>query len=52
MGKMKEISYNILTKNKSYGPFGKNKTFDSFNKKISEYFFEKIRFIHIEKVRI
>lgn len=27
-------------------------TFDSFNKKISEYFFEKIRFIHIEKVRI
>lgn len=27
-------------------------TYDSFNKKISEYNFEKIRFIHIEKVRI
>lgn len=26
-------------------------TFDSFNKKISEYNFKKIRFIHIEKVR-
>lgn len=26
-------------------------TFDSFNKKISEYNFEKIRFVHIEKVR-
>ena len=26
-------------------------TFDSFNKRISEYNFEKIRFIHIEKVR-
>lgn len=26
-------------------------TFDSFNKKISEYNYEKIRFIHIEKVR-
>ena len=27
-------------------------TFDSFNKKISEYNYEKIRFIHIEKVRM
>ena len=27
-------------------------TFDSFNKRISEYNFEKIRFVHIEKVRI
>ena len=26
-------------------------TFDSFNKRISEYNYEKIRFIHIEKVR-
>lgn len=26
-------------------------TFDSFNKKIAEYNFEKIRFIHIDKVR-
>ena len=26
-------------------------TFDSFNKRISEYNFEKIRFIHIDKVR-
>lgn len=26
-------------------------TFDSFNKKISEYEFKKIRFIHIDKVR-
>lgn len=26
-------------------------TFDSFNKRISEYNFEKIRFVHIEKVR-
>lgn len=26
-------------------------TFDSFNKRISEYNFEKIRFAHIEKVR-
>ena len=26
-------------------------TFDSFNKRISEYNFEKIRFIHIEKIR-
>ena len=26
-------------------------TFDSFNKKISEYNYKKIRFIHIEKVR-
>lgn len=26
-------------------------TFDTFNKKISEYNFEKIRFIHIENVR-
>ncbi len=26
-------------------------TFDSFNKRISEYNFEKIRFIHIENVR-
>ena len=26
-------------------------TFDSFNKSISEYNFEKIRFIHIEKIR-
>ena len=26
-------------------------TFDSFNKAISEYYFEKIRFIHIEGVR-
>ncbi len=26
-------------------------TFDSFNKRISEYNFEKIRFIHINKVR-
>lgn len=27
-------------------------TYDSFNKRISEYNFEKIRFIHINKVRI
>lgn len=27
-------------------------TYDSFNKRISEYNFEKIRFVHIEKVRI
>lgn len=26
-------------------------TFDSFNKRISEYNYEKIRFIHIEKVK-
>lgn len=26
-------------------------TFDSFNKRISEYNYEKIRFVHIEKVR-
>jgi len=26
-------------------------TFDSFNKRISEYNFEKVRFIHIDKVR-
>lgn len=26
-------------------------TFDSFNKRISEYNFEKIRFIHIDKIR-
>lgn len=26
-------------------------TFDTFNKKITEYNFEKIRFIHIEKIR-
>ena len=26
-------------------------TFDSFNKKISEYIFQKIRFIHIDGVR-
>ena len=27
-------------------------TFDSFNKRISEYNFEKIRFVHIENVRV
>ena len=27
-------------------------TYDSFNKRISEYNFEKIRFVHIDKVRI
>lgn len=33
------------------GIFISSHTYDSFNKKISEYNFEKIRFIHIEKVR-
>ena len=33
------------------GIFISSHTYDSFNKKVSEYNFEKIRFIHIEKVR-
>lgn len=33
------------------GIFISSHTYDSFNKKVLEYNFEKIRFIHIEKVR-
>lgn len=33
------------------GIFISSHTFDSFNKRISEYNFEKIRFVHIERVR-
>ena len=42
----------IENKTDSNQIFISSHTFDSFNKKISEYNYEKIRFIHIEKVRM
>ena len=42
----------IENKTDSNQIFISSHTFDSFNKKISEYNYKKIRFIHIEKVRM
>lgn len=45
------VIVNIKDKTDLNQIFISSHTFDSFNKRISEYNFEKIRFIHIEKIR-
>lgn len=45
------VIVNIQDKTDLNQIFISSHTFDSFNKRISEYNFEKIRFIHIDKVR-
>ena len=45
------VIVNIQDKTDLNQIFISSHTFDSFNKRISEYNFEKIRFIHIEKIR-
>ena len=45
------VIVNIQDKTDLNQIFISSHTFDSFNKRISEYNFEKIRFIHIDKIR-